>query len=130
MISICFLYVSTCMSHVKRKTAQRESRSDTCTARMLPGTAYQGRCATDASAIGNELPKQFKNRECRCGQSDLRQATRCGKIFAAADVAQLAEHITRNNEVMGSIPIIGSKAPHLRGVSFLSIFYLAILMNC
>ena len=31
-----------------------------------------------------------------------------GKICAVADVAQLAEHITRNNEVMGSIPIIGS----------------------
>ena len=32
-----------------------------------------------------------------------------GKISPAkpADVAQLAEHITRNNEVMGSIPIIG-----------------------
>ena len=32
-----------------------------------------------------------------------------GKIPPAkpADVAQLAEHITRNNEVMGSIPIIG-----------------------
>ena len=61
-------------------------------------------------------------RTCRCCQSDLRQATMCGKIFAAADVAQLAEHITRNNEVMGSIPIIGSKAPQLRGVSFYLFF--------
>ena len=44
----------------------------------------------------------------------------CGKIFPvqSADVAQLAEHITRNNEVMGSIPIIGSviKNSLLQGV--------------
>ncbi len=43
-----------------------------------------------------------------------------GKICAVADVAQLAEHITRNNEVMGSIPIIGSSQKILpRGEFFI-----------
>ena len=38
----------------------------------------------------------------------FRESWNYGKICAVADVAQLVEHITRNNEVMGSIPIIGS----------------------
>ena len=36
--------------------------------------------------------------------------------FFRADVAQLAEHITRNDGVLGSIPSVGSKKVQQKGI--------------
>ena len=66
---------------------------------------YKAKLGSIASAGAARAVRTPRRSLGTTGPGDLQS----GGVHARADVAQLAEHITRNDGVLGSIPSVGSK---------------------
>src|SRR5665648_957523 len=72
--------------------------------RRLPGSARSPHAGGQDGDAPRTVPAAQGRRFCARGPRALQFQS-----FFRADVAQLAEHITRNDGVLGSIPSVGSK---------------------